>query len=51
MFAEPFYVHLLRSPGNGDAQLQAVVQPDLCIIGNSAGIDKRGCLGAPYWII
>lgn len=51
VFAAPFDVRLLRSTGNGDAQIQTVVQPDLCVICDLAKVDKRGCLGAPDWII
>ncbi|RZK37907.1 MAG: Uma2 family endonuclease [Hymenobacter sp.] len=51
VFAAPFDVRLLRSTGSGDAQVQTVVQPDLCVICDLAKIDRRGCLGAPDWII
>jgi len=51
VFAAPFDVRLLRSTGNGDAQVQTVVQPDLCVICDPSKVDKRGCLGAPDWII
>jgi Uma2 family endonuclease len=51
VYAAPFDVRLLRSTGNGDAQVQTVVQPDLCVICDLAKIDKRGCVGAPDWII
>lgn len=51
VFAAPFDVRLLRSTGNGDDQIQTVVQPDLCVVCDPAKIDRRGCLGAPDWII
>ena len=51
IFAAPFDVRLLRSTGNGDAQVRTVVQPDLCVICDLTKIDRRGCLGAPDWII
>jgi Uma2 family endonuclease len=51
IYAAPFDVRLLRSTGNGDAQIKTVVQPDLSIICDLSKIDKRGCLGAPDWII
>ncbi len=51
VFAAPFDVRLTRSTGNGDAQVQTVVQPDLCVICDPAKLDRRGCLGAPDWII
>lgn len=50
-YAAPFDVRLLRSTGNGDAQVRTVVQPDLCVICDLSKLDKRGCLGAPDWII
>ncbi|MGI4761196.1 MAG: Uma2 family endonuclease [Janthinobacterium lividum] len=51
VFPAPFDVRLLRSTGNGDAQIRTVVQPDISIICDRDKIDKRGCLGAPDWII
>jgi len=51
VFSAPFDVRLLRSTGNGDQQIQTVVQPDLCVVCDPAKLDKRGCLGAPDWII
>jgi Uma2 family endonuclease len=51
VFAAPFDVRLLRSTGNGDAQVRTVVQPDLCVICDLAKLDRRGCVGAPDWII
>ena len=51
VFAAPFDVRLLRSTGNADDQIQTVVQPDLCVVCDPAKLDKRGCLGAPDWVI
>ncbi|QKG52874.1 Uma2 family endonuclease [Hymenobacter sp. BRD67] len=51
VFSAPFDVRLLRSTGNGDAQIQTVVQPDISVICDRTKIDKRGCLCAPDWII
>jgi len=51
VFSAPFDVRLLRSTGNGDAQIKTVVQPDISVICDRNKIDKRGCLGAPDWII
>lgn len=51
MFHAPFDVRLTRSTGNGDAQIQTVVQPDICVVRDLSKIDQRGCLGAPDWII
>ena len=51
VYAAPFDVRLLRSTGNGDAQIKTVVQPDISVICDLSKIDKRGCLGAPDWLI
>ncbi len=51
LYAAPFDVRLLRSTGNGDAQIKTVVQPDLSVVCDLGKIDRRGCLGAPDWIV
>ncbi|RZK24172.1 MAG: Uma2 family endonuclease [Hymenobacter sp.] len=51
VYAARFDVRLLRSTGTGDSQIKTVVQPDLSIICDLPKIDKRGCLGAPDWVI
>lgn len=51
VYAAPFDVRLTRGTGNGDAQIQTVVQPDICVVCDLSKIDQRGCLGAPDWII
>ena len=51
VYAAPFDVRLLRSTGNADAQITTVVQPDISVICDLGKIDKRGCLGAPDWLI
>lgn len=50
-FAAPFDVRLSQTTPNGDAAITTVVQPDLCVIYDLSKIDRRGCLGAPDWII
>jgi len=50
-FAAPFDVRLSKSTPDGDAQITTVVQPDLCVVCDPSKIDKKGCLGAPDWII
>jgi len=47
----PFDVRLTRATPNGDAAIQTVVQPDLCVICDPVKLDERGCLGPPDWII
>jgi len=51
VFAAPFDVRLTHSTSNGDAQVRTVVQPDLCVVCDPTKLDRRGCLGAPDWII
>ncbi|OON67429.1 Uma2 family endonuclease [Hymenobacter sp. CRA2] len=50
-YAAPFDVRLSRATPNGDAAVETVVQPDICIICDPQKLDVRGCLGAPDWII
>ena len=52
VFSAPFDVRL-PSPSKSkvDKEIYTVVQPDLCVVCDPAKIDKRGCLGAPDWII
>ena len=51
LYHAPFDVRLSRTTPNGDASIETVVQPDVCVICDPAKLDERGCLGAPDWII
>lgn len=51
MYHAPFDVRLSRATPNGDASIETVVQPDICVICDPQKLDERGCLGAPDWII
>jgi Uma2 family endonuclease len=52
VFSAPFDVRLATSgKDQNDRSITTVVQPDICVICDSAKIDSRGCLGAPDWII
>ncbi len=52
LYTAPFDVRLpLSTNQKTDKEITTVVQPDLCVICDSAKIDTRGCLGAPDWII
>jgi len=51
VFAAPFDVRLVRGGANGDQQIQTVVQPDICVVCDLPKIDRRGCVGAPDWIV
>ena len=52
VFSAPFDVRLPGpSKKKEDRDIVTVVQPDICVICDLTKIDKRGCLGAPDWII
>jgi len=51
MYHAPFDVRLSKATPNGDASIETVVQPDICVICDPRKLDERGCLGAPDWII
>jgi Uma2 family endonuclease len=50
VFAAPFDVRF-PTEGEGDYQIENVVQPDICVICDPAKLDERGCLGAPDLVI
>ena len=51
VYTAPFDVRLpVRNERKPD-QLHTVVQPDICLICDTAKLDDAGCLGAPDWII
>ncbi len=45
-FSAPFDVRLPRTSGG-----ETVVQPDICVICDSAKLTAQGCTGAPDWIV
>lgn len=48
----PFDVRLLDiRKSTADQDIYTVVQPDICVICDPAKIDRRGCVGAPDWVI
>ena len=49
VFMAPYDVRLKRS--FDDKEITSVVQPDICIICNPEIIDRRGCNGAPDFIL
>lgn len=53
LFSAPFDVRLFNDKKSKDAnrQIYTVVQPDLCVVCDTAKLDQRGCLGAPDLII
>jgi Uma2 family endonuclease len=50
-FSAPFDVRLTKTSANGDAQINTVVQPDICVVCDLNKLDEKGCVGAPDWII
>lgn len=51
IYTAPFDVRLpVRNERKPD-QLHTVVQPDICVICDTAKLDDAGCLGAPDWVI
>jgi Uma2 family endonuclease len=51
VFASPYDVRLTKKQNNKDVEITTVVQPDVCVVCDPSKIDKKGCLGAPNWII
>jgi len=51
VFSAPFDVRLPRKGESDDKKIFTVVQPDICVICDSAKVDIRGCTGAPDIIV
>jgi Uma2 family endonuclease len=51
VFYAPFDVRLPVDGKTADRQITTVVQPDICVVCDPAKIDKKGCIGAPDFII
>ena len=53
VFHAPFDVRLFPATRDSTSpdKIHTIVQPDICVICDPAKIDKRGCKGAPDWII
>ena len=51
IYTAPFDVRLPARNERKPDQLHTVVQPDICIICDTAKLDDAGCLGAPDWVI
>ena len=51
MMQIPFDVCPAYQPGQTDAEIITVVQPDLIVVRNPAKIAERGCFGAPDWVV
>jgi Uma2 family endonuclease len=50
VFPAPFDVRLPRGD-EADEAIDTVVQPDIAVVCDAAKIDRRGCRGAPDWVI
>ncbi|HEX7902877.1 MAG TPA: Uma2 family endonuclease [Chitinophagaceae bacterium] len=50
-FTAPFDVRLPVQNKKKDAEINTVVQPDICIICDPSKIDARGCCGAPDLVV
>ena len=48
-YAAPFDVRLPVSTTGGT--VDTVVQPDICIVCDRSKLDRRGCRGAPDWVV
>lgn len=51
VFHALFDVRLEKNPQIAAEKSFTVVQPDLCVVCDLQKLDKRGCVGAPDWII
>jgi len=51
VYVAPFDVRLPIASRKKNADIQTVVQPDICIICDSSKLDEAGCIGAPDLII
>ena len=52
VFVAPFDVRLTNKRKKvANNSIQSVVQPDICVICDETKLDKKGCIGAPDWVI
>jgi len=50
VFAARFAVRLARGD-EADQEVDTVVQPDIAVVCDETKIDRRGCPGAPDWVL
>jgi len=50
-FEAPFDVRFPKKGATADNEIYTVVQPDIVIVCDKTKLDKRGCLGAPDFIV
>ncbi len=51
VFSAPFDVRFPSESGENGGKSDNVVQPDICVICDTAKLDDRGCVGAPDLIV
>ena len=51
VYAAPFAVRLFERDGDPPEEVNTVVEPDLSVVCDREKLDKRGCKGAPDFII
>jgi Uma2 family endonuclease len=52
LYSAPFDVRFpQKKEDTKDEQITTVFQPDLCVVCDIEKLDRRGCLGAPDWVI
>ncbi len=50
VFSAPFDVRLPRAD-EADGKVSTVVQPDIAVVCDPAKLDRKGCCGAPDWVV
>ncbi len=50
VFSAPFDVRLPRAD-EADEKVSTVVQPDIVVVCDPAKLDRKGCRGAPDWVV
>ena len=50
VFAAPFDVRLPKAD-EADEDIKDVVQPDIVVVCDPGQLDRRGCRGAPDWVV
>ena len=51
VYDAPFDVRLVKVKTVGDAHIDTVVQPDICVVCDLEKLDEAGCVGAPDLIV
>ena len=51
VFAAPFGVRLFEQEGDAPSNVKTVLEPDISVVCDKKKLDKRGCKGAPDFVI